>query len=169
MCRNFRSEMHGTRSVPTTFLRGDSPMGARRIRREQRAFDMALSRRVNGLKKMAERQRLAIRMKEIISKGKFPYTPAVMSWISVQPTSPPARSSPPMLKRCSRRCENSWVRIPILTFTCLSRIPILTHVGPQSCRMKSPLGVKSASTVLPARPCRSARNRRSAPSWRART
>ena len=32
-------------------------MGARRIRREQRQFDMALSRRTNGLVKQSERLR----------------------------------------------------------------------------------------------------------------
>ncbi len=69
-------------------------MGARRIRREQRQVDMALSRRVNGLKKMAERQRRTIRMKEIISKGKFPYTPAVMSWLSAQLDKPASRIQP---------------------------------------------------------------------------
>ena len=41
-------------------------MGARRIRREQRRFDMALSRRTNGMIKMKERQRRDKRMREII-------------------------------------------------------------------------------------------------------
>jgi hypothetical protein len=59
-------------------------MGARRIRREQRQFDMALSRRVNGMKKDKERARRDRRMKEIIQAGKFPYTPAVMSWLSAK-------------------------------------------------------------------------------------
>ena len=57
-------------------------MGARRIRREQRAFDMALSRRTNGMRKMDERVRRKDRMIEIIKKGKLPYTPVVMSWLS---------------------------------------------------------------------------------------
>ena len=59
-------------------------MGARRIRREQRAFDMALSRRTNGTRKTAERERRRTRMVEIIKKGKLPYTPAVMSWLSAE-------------------------------------------------------------------------------------
>jgi hypothetical protein len=59
-------------------------MGARRIRREQRQFDQKLSRRVNGMKKTKERARRDLRMREIITKGKFPYTPGVMSWLSVQ-------------------------------------------------------------------------------------
>ncbi len=69
-------------------------MGARRIRREQRQFDQRLSRRVNGLKKMAERERRAARMKEIIGKSKFPYTPAVMSWLSVQLDKPASKIQP---------------------------------------------------------------------------
>jgi hypothetical protein len=59
-------------------------MGARRIRREQRRFDMALSRRTNGMVKMKERQRRDKRMREILQKGQFPYTPAVRSWLSAQ-------------------------------------------------------------------------------------
>jgi len=59
-------------------------MGARRIRREQRQVDMAESRRVNGMLKTAERARRAIRMTELIKKGKLPYTPVVMSWLSGQ-------------------------------------------------------------------------------------
>ncbi len=57
-------------------------MGARRIRREQRRYDMAESRRINGMLKMKERIRRDKRMREIIKKGKIPYTPAVMSWLS---------------------------------------------------------------------------------------
>jgi len=59
-------------------------MGARRIRREQRAFDMALSRRTNGKRKTAERARRHTRMVGILQKGKLPYTPAVMSWLSAE-------------------------------------------------------------------------------------
>jgi hypothetical protein len=57
-------------------------MGARRIRREQRQFDMGQSRRDNGMRKTKERERRQTRMLEIIKKGKLPFTPAVMSWIS---------------------------------------------------------------------------------------
>ncbi len=57
-------------------------MGARRIRREQRRYDMAESRRTNGMLKMKERIRRHKRMLEIIQKGKLPFTPSVMSWIS---------------------------------------------------------------------------------------
>jgi hypothetical protein len=68
-------------------------MGARRIRREQRQFDMAKSRRENGMVKMKERERRAARMVEIIKKGKpvgeikmgqLPYTPAIISWLSAE-------------------------------------------------------------------------------------
>ena len=59
-------------------------MGARRIRREQRRFDMALSRRTNGMRKTKERDRRDARMLEIIKKGKLPYIPSVMSWLSVK-------------------------------------------------------------------------------------
>jgi hypothetical protein len=57
-------------------------MGARRIRREQRAYDMAESRRTNGMLKMKERNRRHTRLLESLKKGKLPYTPAVMSWLS---------------------------------------------------------------------------------------
>jgi hypothetical protein len=59
-------------------------MGARRIRREQRQFDMALSRRTNSPRKTAERARRDARMLETVKKGKLPYTPPIMSWLSVK-------------------------------------------------------------------------------------
>ncbi len=59
-------------------------MGARRIRREQRAFDMAQSRIRNGFDKVKERARRNKRMLETVKKGKLPFTPPVMSWLSVQ-------------------------------------------------------------------------------------
>ena len=59
-------------------------MGARRIRREQRRIDMAESRIVNGMDKRKERVRRDLRMKEMVKKGKLPFTPPVMSWLSVQ-------------------------------------------------------------------------------------
>jgi hypothetical protein len=59
-------------------------MGARRIRREQRRVDMAESRRTNGMRKMKERARRETRMLEIIRKGKLPYTPPVLSWLSAE-------------------------------------------------------------------------------------
>ncbi len=59
-------------------------MGARRIRREQRRYDMALSRRTNSPRKVAERERRDARMIDTVKKGKLPYTPPVMSWLSIQ-------------------------------------------------------------------------------------
>ena len=59
-------------------------MGARRIRREQRQFDMAQSRIRNGTEKKKERVRRQTRMVELINKGRLPYTPSIMSWISAQ-------------------------------------------------------------------------------------
>jgi hypothetical protein len=67
-------------------------MGARRIRREQRQFDMALSRRTNGLVKQKERARRRKRILEIIkSSGQLPYTPVVMSWLSTELDKPSNR------------------------------------------------------------------------------
>ena len=66
-------------------------MGARRIRREQRRFDMAESRRTNGMRKMKERIRRETRMLEILRQGRLPYTPAVMSWLSARLDKPSTR------------------------------------------------------------------------------
>ena len=66
-------------------------MGARRIRREQRRVDQNLSRRTNGMLKMAERERRQIRMVELLKKGKLPYTPTIMSWLSAQLDKPSTR------------------------------------------------------------------------------
>ena len=59
-------------------------MGARRIRREQRQEDMAESKHRNGILKAKERERRDSRMKELVKKGKLPYTPPVLSWLSKQ-------------------------------------------------------------------------------------
>jgi hypothetical protein len=59
-------------------------MGARRIRREQRRVDMAKSRLVNGVRKVKERTRRQDRLREIVKKGKLPYSPTVMSWLSAE-------------------------------------------------------------------------------------
>lgn len=57
-------------------------MGARRIRRQQRQTDMAKSRQVNGMLKTKERARRDARMLGYVEKGKLPYLPSVMSWLS---------------------------------------------------------------------------------------
>jgi hypothetical protein len=59
-------------------------MGARRIRREQRQVDMFASRRYNGVLKTKERVRRDARMKALIQKGTFPYSPTVRSWLSIK-------------------------------------------------------------------------------------
>ncbi len=59
-------------------------MGARRIRREQRAYDMAESRRRNGVDKIKERARRDARMLQTVKQGKLPFTPPAMSWLSTK-------------------------------------------------------------------------------------
>ncbi|HXG09882.1 MAG TPA: hypothetical protein VNK04_08850 [Gemmataceae bacterium] len=63
-------------------------MGARRTRREQRRMDMARSRHRNGIRKAKERARRDARMMELIKSGRLPYTPPVMSWLSVRLNKP---------------------------------------------------------------------------------
>ena len=55
-----------------------------RIRYDRIRDDSALSRTVHGHKKRKERASRDARMKKLVSDGKFPYTPAVQSWLSVQ-------------------------------------------------------------------------------------
>ena len=63
-------------------------MGARRIRREQRQQDMAESRLRNGIVKVKERARRDARMREAVKNGKLPFTPPIMSWLSVKLNKP---------------------------------------------------------------------------------
>jgi hypothetical protein len=63
-------------------------MGARRIRREQRRVDMKESRLVNGVRKVKERARRHLRLKDAVAKGKLPYTPVIMSWLSAELNKP---------------------------------------------------------------------------------
>lgn len=74
-------------------------MGARRIRREQRQVDMAESRRVNGPLKAKERARRDLRMKALIKKGTLPYTPPVLSWLSLQLNKPGRLITPADVKK----------------------------------------------------------------------
>ena len=55
-----------------------------RIRYDRIRDKGAMSRTVNGHLKRKERANRDARMKKLISGGKFPYTPAVQSWLSVQ-------------------------------------------------------------------------------------
>jgi hypothetical protein len=74
-------------------------MGARRIRREQRQEDMAESRHRNGIRKSAERERRTKRMLEMVRKGKPPYTPPVLSWLSAQLGKPGRLITPDDVKK----------------------------------------------------------------------
>jgi hypothetical protein len=74
-------------------------MGARRIRREQRQVDMADSRLRNGIAKVKERARRDARMLETIKKGKLPYTPPVLSWLSARLNKPGRLITPDDVKR----------------------------------------------------------------------
>jgi hypothetical protein len=52
---------------------------------------MAQSRHDNGIKKADERERRTKRIKGLIKKGKLPYTPVVMSWLSAELDKPSTR------------------------------------------------------------------------------
>jgi hypothetical protein len=45
---------------------------------------MTKSRLVNGVRKVKERTRRQNRLREIVKKGKLPYAPHVMSWLSAE-------------------------------------------------------------------------------------
>jgi len=55
-----------------------------RLRMDQIRDDHAVSRTVNGHLKRKERANRDKRMAELIRGGKFPFTPAVQSWISAK-------------------------------------------------------------------------------------
>ena len=55
-----------------------------RVRMDRIRDNGAISRTVNGHLKRKERANRDKRMKGLIQGGKFPYTPAVQSWISIQ-------------------------------------------------------------------------------------
>lgn len=74
-------------------------MGARRIRREQRRVDMAESRHRNGIRKTKERDRRDARMLETVKKGKLPFTPPIMSWLSSKLDKPSRLITPEDLAR----------------------------------------------------------------------
>ena len=74
-----------------SILPEDRAMGARRIRREQRAADMAESRRVNSKYKDKERIRRDLRMLGLLQQGKKPFTPVLLSWLSVRLDKPASR------------------------------------------------------------------------------
>ena len=58
-------------------------------RRMDRARDKAaVTRTENGPRKRRERVNRDAKMAELIRKGTFPYTPAVMSWVSARLDTP---------------------------------------------------------------------------------
>ncbi len=57
-------------------------MGHRRDRLDKRLAKAASTRQVNSVKKESERDRRETDMIDILKKGKLPYTPGVMSWLS---------------------------------------------------------------------------------------
>ena len=63
-------------------------MGARRKRRERRQYDQKQSRLNNGFLKVKERARRDARMLAVVKKGKLPFTPPVMSWLSSKTDKP---------------------------------------------------------------------------------
>ena len=67
-------------------------MGQRRIRRDQRQVDQAASRLRNGGVKVKERARRDARILDTVKKGKLPYLPHVMSWLSAKLDKPSGAS-----------------------------------------------------------------------------
>lgn len=59
-------------------------MGARRLRRDRIQRDQKKSRKENGVLKVKERARRDARMLKAIQGQKLPFTPPVMSWLSVK-------------------------------------------------------------------------------------
>jgi hypothetical protein len=55
-----------------------------RVRMDRIRDNSAISRTVNGHLKRKERANRDARIKGLIKAGKFPFTPAVQSWISTQ-------------------------------------------------------------------------------------
>ena len=62
---------------------------ARRMDRQR--DNAAVTRAENGVRKRKERANRDKRMKEIILKGSWPFTPAIMSWVSTQLGKPTRR------------------------------------------------------------------------------
>ena len=55
-----------------------------RVRMDKLRDRHAIARVANGTFKRKARAARDIRMAELLAKGTFPYTPAVMSWVSVK-------------------------------------------------------------------------------------
>jgi len=63
-------------------------MGIRRKRKDRRLAEQQRSRKENGLLKRAERERRDARLKDMVKKGKLPFTPTVLSWLSAKLNKP---------------------------------------------------------------------------------
>lgn len=69
-------------------------MGARMLRFAIRRHDAALTKTFNNRFKTKERRRRDARMIERIKAGSLPYTPEVMSWLSLELERPASRITP---------------------------------------------------------------------------
>ena len=63
-------------------------LDSRKRRLARRRSDMQQSRIENGHRKRDERNRRDATMKSLIQKGSLPYTPTILSWLSVQLNKP---------------------------------------------------------------------------------
>jgi len=59
-------------------------MGQRRDRLDKRLNRQKVTRQGNSIKKEASRNRIDSCNLELLKKGEFPYTPGLMSWLSVK-------------------------------------------------------------------------------------
>ncbi len=57
---------------------------SRGTRWAEQLADQQISRPENGQLKRKERARRDAKLKEFLTKGKFPYTPTIMSWLSAK-------------------------------------------------------------------------------------
>ncbi len=67
------------------------PSGSRGERWEKLFAMQAISRVENGHRKRKERARRTHRLKMLLTKGKLPYTPTIMSWLSVALNKPSSK------------------------------------------------------------------------------
>jgi len=70
------------------------PMGYRRTRRDKMIKSQTALRRKNSPRKEAQHARRHEQMLSLVRRGSFPYTPGVMSWLSVQLGKKAARITP---------------------------------------------------------------------------
>ncbi|MSR52725.1 MAG: hypothetical protein EXS09_05480 [Gemmataceae bacterium] len=59
-------------------------MGVRRKRKDRILANQQTSRIENGHLKRSERSRRDARLKDLVQKGKLPFTPPVLSWLSAE-------------------------------------------------------------------------------------